>query len=281
MMNYILPASGFTIFGLEIKFYGVIMALSMLAGIIVACILAKKKLIKSDDILLLALIVLPFSVIGARAYYCIFYNHIYSFQEFFNIRQGGMAIYGGVIGGFLGMILFCLIKKNFKALGTICDIVVPCLILGQAMGRWGNFFNQEAYGNLITNPNFQWFPFGVYIESSNFTAEASQQIAAAGMSGVAGAWFNATFFYESMWNFAGFALLLVVFYKTKLTLTTTGAYLTWYGLGRMLIEGMRTDSLYVGSTNIRVSQLLSCILLVVGVTILVVNIIRRVKKRND
>lgn len=258
MNLYYLPPDGFFIGNLEIKFYGLIMAFAMLLGILLACHLAKKHKIKSDDILLLALIILPSAIVGARLYYCFFYEYSYSFKELFNLRQGGLAIYGGVIGGFVGIMIFCAIKKDRCLLGKICDIVVPCLIMGQALGRWGNFFNQEAYGNMVTNPSLQWFPFAVFIQDEN-------------------AWFQATFFYESLWNTIGLALLLFVFYKSKYTGSTTAFYLIWYGLGRVWIEGLRSDSLYIGATGIRVSQLLSAILILVGVVILVYNIIRKKK----
>lgn len=262
MKSYTPPPDGFYISGLEIKFYGIIMATAMLLGVFLACKLAKKKGIKSDDIYLLALIILPCAVIGARLYYCIFYEYDYTFKELFNIRQGGLAIYGGVIGGVIGIIIFALIKKNWKIIFTLMDICVPCLILGQALGRWGNFFNQEAYGNLITNKNLMWFPFAVFIENEN-------------------AWFQATFFYESLWNMIGFGILIFTYYKTKLTGTTTSVYLIWYGLGRTWIEGLRSDSLYIGSSSIRVSQLLSIILVLVGVAILIVNIIKARKGKQN
>ena len=259
MSLYFIPPDGFSLFGHPIKFYGVIMATAMLIGVLLACKLAKKKNVKSDDIFLLALIVLPCSIVGARLYYCIFEGG-YSFIELFQIWKGGLAIYGGVIGGIVGIVIFCLIKKNFKMLITLFDIAAPCLILGQALGRWGNFFNQEAYGNLVSNPNFQWFPYAVFIESEN-------------------AWFQATFFYESLWNLVGFVILMFAYYKTKLTGTTTSIYLIWYGLGRTLIEGLRSDSLYIGATGIRVSQLLSAILVVVGIVILAINIYKTKKRR--
>ncbi len=120
------------------------------------------------------------------------------------------------------------------------------------MGRWGNFFNQEAYGNLVTNPKWQWFPFAVKIDTFG------------GFE-----WHLATFFYESLWNVVGFVILMVIFFKTKQLGTITGAYLTYYGLGRIWIEGLRTDSLYWGP--LRVSQWLSAILVVIGLTILVYN----------
>ena len=263
MREYNPPVDGFSLFGLEIRFYGLIMAFAMLIGVLLACKLAKKRGIKSDDIYLLALIVLPCAIVGARLYYCFFYEYDYSFRELFNIKQGGMAIYGGVIGGIVGIVIFALIKKNWKILFTLMDIAAPCLILGQALGRWGNFFNQEAYGNMITNPNLQWFPFAVWIEAEN-------------------AWFQATFFYESLWNLIGFVILMFAYYKSSKTGTVAGAYLVWYGLGRTWIEGLRTDSLYLGSTGIRVSQLLSILLVVAGAIILIINIckLKKLKKEN-
>lgn len=260
MRAYNPPADGFLIGNLEIKFYGLIMAFSMLLGVLLACRLAKKKNIKSDDIFLLALIVLPCAIVGARLYYCFFYEYSYSFKELFNIRQGGLALYGGVIGGVIGIVIFALIKKNWKLIFILCDVIAPCLILGQALGRWGNFFNQEAYGNLITNPTLKWFPFAVWIESEN-------------------AWFQATFFYESLWNIIGLVILLFTYKKQEHTGTTAAAYLMWYGLGRTWIEGLRSDSLYIGSTGIRVSQLISIILVVVGVIILSINIYKSIKMR--
>ena len=186
------------------------MAFAMLVGVLLSCKLCKKKNIKSDDIVMLALFVLPCAVIGARLYYCLFYEESYTFLELFNLRQGGLAIYGGVIGGIVGILLFCLVKKDFKLFFKICDIAAPALILGQAIGRWGNFFNQEAYGNLIIGENFKWFPFGVYIEFENFTPAARQELLAAyGTYNIEGAWFQATFFYESFWNLIGFVLLLI------------------------------------------------------------------------
>lgn len=262
MNLYYIPPDGFYIGNFEIKFYGLIMALSMLFGIILASKLAKKHGIKSDDIILLALIALPCAVVGARLYYCFFYEYNYSFWELFDLRQGGLAIYGGVIGGLIGVIIFCAIKKNVKILGVICDICVPCLLLGQAIGRWGNFFNQEAYGNLITNENLQWFPFAVWIEDKR-------------------AWYQATFFYESLWNFIGVIILIKIYNSSKVTGTTTASYLIWYGIGRAFIEGLRSDSLYIGTTGIRVSQLLSIFLVIAGLVVLVVNQYKKKLRLND
>ena len=258
MKGYNPPAEGFFIGSLEIKFYGLIMAVSMLLGVLLACKLAKKRGIKSDDIFMLALIVFPCSIVGARLYYCFFYEYNYTFWELFNIRQGGLAIYGGVIGGVVGIVIYSLIKKDWKIIFILIDVCAPCLILGQALGRWGNFFNQEAYGNLITNGKYQFFPFGVWIEDEQ-------------------AWFQATFFYESVWNLIGLGILLFVYNKSKLTGTTTASYLIWYGVGRTWIEGLRSDSLYLGSTGIRVSQLLSALLIIIGLIVLAFNIYKYIK----
>lgn len=260
MKSYYIPPNSFSLFGLEVKFYGLIMALSMLAGIFLACKLCKKRGIKSDDIIMLAIIVLPCAIIGARLYYCLFYEHTYTFLELFKVWEGGLAIYGGIIGGIIGILIFCLIKKNIKILPVLFDVFVPCLILGQVIGRWGNFFNQEAYGNLVTKPSLQWFPYAVFIQDYN-------------------AWFQATFFYESLWNAIGLAILLVVYYKTKTTGLTTASYLIWEGVGRMWIEGLRSDSLYIAGTNIRVSQLLSGIMLLIGLGILIYHFVKYLLKR--
>ncbi len=260
MKGYTPPAEGFFVGSLEIKFYGLIMAVSMLLGVLLACKLAKKRGIKSDDIFMLALIVLPCAVVGARLYYCIFYEDNYTFLRLLNIREGGLAIYGGVIGGAIGIIIFALIKRDWKIIFVLMDVCVPCLILGQALGRWGNFFNQEAYGNLITNEKHQFFPYGVFISKHGINS-----------------WFQATFFYESMWNLIGLGILLFVYSKSNLTGTTTACYLIWYGIGRTWIEGLRSDSLYLGSTGIRVSQLLSILLIITGVAVFAINVYRYIK----
>lgn len=240
-------------FWFDVSWYGVIIGTGFLVAIIIACELMKERDLKKDFPFDLIWWIFPLAIIGARLYYVIFtpeYN--WTFLEILNIRSGGLAIYGGIIGGAIGLIICCLIKKQ-NILKTI-DVAAPCLILGQAIGRWGNFINQEAYGYEITNPNLQWFPIGVYIENQS-------------------GWYLATFFYESMWNLIGFFLLVILLRKCKATGVCLGGYLTYYGLGRVWIEGLRTDSLYIANTSIRVSQLLSLVLIFVGVLILIFSII--------
>lgn len=256
-MSYLM-VDGITIFGFEIKFYGMIIAFAILIGIFLSQHLAKKRGLNPDDIIILAILIIPFAILGARIYYCIFSDVSYTFKTFWDIRSGGLAIYGGVIGGIIAIIIFAMFKRDFKLIIKLFDVIAPALILGQALGRWGNFFNQEAYGNLVTDPDWQWFPFAVKIDA--FPQDE---------------WHLATFFYESVWNIIGFILIMIVFNKNKQLGTTTGFYLAYYGLGRLWIEGLRTDSLYIG--NIRVSQLISAIMIVIGISILVYNYIKKRK----
>lgn len=242
-------SSGFNIGSLRIEYYGLIMAFAMILGVIVACLNAKKRGLKSNDILILACYVLPLAVIGARIYYFIFSLDNYdSFWQIFEIWNGGLAIYGGVIGGALGVMLYCLIhKKNFFA---VTDIAAPSLILGQAIGRIGCFFAGCCYGIEVTNDAHMWFPLSTQIN---------------------GVWHYSTFFYESFWNFLVFAALMLVLYLGK-NIKEYGVvmslYFILYGIGRAWIEALRGDSLYLGA--IKVSQLLSILLIIAGVAIITV-----------
>ena len=242
-------SSGFNLGSLRIEYYGLIMAFAMILGVIVACLNGKKRGLKSNDILILACYVLPLAVIGARIYYFIFSLDNYdSFWQIFEIWNGGLAIYGGVIGGALGVMLYCLIhKKNFFA---VADIAAPSLILGQAIGRIGCFFAGCCYGIEVTNDAHMWFPLSTQIN---------------------GEWHYSTFFYESFWNFLVFAALMLVLYLGK-NIKEYGVvmslYFILYGIGRAWIEALRGDSLYLGA--IKVSQLLSILLIIAGVAIITV-----------
>ena len=241
-----LHIKSFSIFVLDIALYGVIVAIGMLAGVLLACKTCKHRNIKSDDIFVLALYCLPLAVIGARLYYVLFSNHSYTFVEILQIWQGGLAIYGGVIGGALGVVLYCLIhKRNFF---DIADIAVTSLILGQAIGRIACYFGDCCYGIEITNQSLQWFPLGTFVN---------------------GAWHYSTFFYESFCNFIVFVILLIsLTKKVKTKGVILALYLISYGAVRCVIETFRGDSLYIGA--IKVSQLLSLLLMVAGIVLLVV-----------
>ncbi len=228
----------------------------ILTGIITALLLCQreeKRLgLLQDTTLDLALRIVPCGVIGARLYYVIFNWSAFADDPLSILRiwEGGLAIYGGIIGGLAAGIWFS--RKRRIPLLTLTDLVLPGVALGQAIGRWGNYFNMEAFGRAVTNPKWQFFPVSVLIP------EDGQQV-----------WHMATFFYESAWDLMVFlALWFGVRKHAKRRGTVTLWYMLLYGLGRFFIEGLRTDSLMAG--NVRVSQLLSgCICLFAAVALVV------------
>lgn len=238
----------FGIEGFNIAWYGVIITCGMLLAGYVAARAAKKRGYSSDLIIDFMLIAMPISVICARIYYVIFKWSDYSENpaKIFAVREGGLAIYGGIIGGIICVLIFS--KKKKIPLREFLDIGAPSLILGQAIGRWGNFMNQEAFGNIITDANLQFFPYGVYIDALK-------------------EWHQATFFYESMWSLAIFIVLMIYRQKSKYKGELSAIYLIGYGIGRLFIEGLRTDSLYL-IANIRVSQVVSIIFIISGIGLL-------------
>ena len=248
-MNRLAVTNLFGIQGLNIAWYGVIIACGLLLGIWLASYRAKKRGWSSDLVLDFILLAVPLAIIGARAYYVAFEWEYFAAApaKIIAINEGGLAIYGAVIGGFLAAFLFSKAAK-FPFLKLI-DLVIPSLILGQAMGRWGNFINQEAFGALVTNPNLQFFPLAVYIQSL-------------------GEWHQATFFYESFCNTILLVITLLLGRKGVKDGTLLATYFIGYGTVRAVIEGLRTDSLYLFGT-IRISQLLSALLVLVGITLLV------------
>lgn len=241
------PPRMFSIGPLSVHFYGLIIACGLILAVIYACRRSRQFGIKEDDIIDGVLWVTPFAILCARAYYCIFQWENYASNpiSMLYIWEGGLAIYGGVIGGILTAIIFC--KVNKFSLIKLLDLAMPSLLLGQIIGRWGNFMNQEAFGNLITDPKLQFFPYGVYIESL-------------------GEWHQATFFYESAANLMLFILMMIVARKVKKDGWMVVMYFAGYGTIRFFIEGLRADSLYL-IPGIRVSQLLSLVLICAGLII--------------
>ena len=246
------PPRGFTLGSLDIRFYGIIIAVGLLLAVIYGLKRGKQFGIREDDILDGILGIVPFAIICARAYYCIF-----SWQEFADnpisvlyIWQGGIAIYGGVIGAFLGVVVLCLIKKI--KLPAVLDLVCLGFLIGQCIGRWGNFMNREAFGAETES----FFRMGLY-------------------DSVAGIWhyYHPTFLYESLWNLLGFVALHFLSKKRQYDGQIALGYVAWYGLGRTLIEGLRMDSLMLG--NFRVSQLLAAVSCFAAATALVVLAFRK------
>ena len=237
----------FGIEGFNIAWYGVIIGFGMVLATCVAAWHAQKAGYKSDLIIDFVLFAVPIAIICARIYYVIFEWEYYSqdLSRIFAIREGGLAIYGGVIGGVVTAIVFCKIQK-FPLL-KLMDFAMPSLLLGQIIGRWGNFTNQEAFGNLITNPDLQFFPYGVFIDDLQ-------------------EWHQATFFYESAANLVLFVIMMIVARRAKKDGWMTVLYLVGYGAIRCFIEGLRADSLYL-IPGVRVSQVLSAVLIVVGLGI--------------
>ena len=280
-MNKVLQISGFNIFGFEVRFYGILIAIAFLVGMFLAINFCKKKGYDENLPYQLILIIFPTAIIGARFGYVLFHLESYpTFLSMLKIWEGGLMIYSGILFAVVALGIFCYIKKiNFI---DILDMLAPILILGQAIGRWGNFFNQEAYGSLVTNQNLQWFPFSVWIEKANFTTEATSQVieffGETAYQNMSGAWFNATFFYESFWCLGGFVLLFLLFRKTNTKGLCTATYLTYYGFERFFVEMLRTDSLYLGS--LKVSVLISGLIFVGGLTYLIYILTKRHKQKN-
>ncbi|MBE5960172.1 MAG: prolipoprotein diacylglyceryl transferase [Lachnospiraceae bacterium] len=248
-MNPYVVKDLFGIKGLNIAWYGVIIGVGLLAGVAVAVWRANKKGLKADLIYDYTLWAMPVAVIGARGYYVLFQWDYYKehLSKIAMITEGGLAIYGAVIASILVAVLFC--RRNKISFLLFANLTIPCLALGQAIGRWANFVNQEAYGRLITEERLQFFPYAVYIE------RASE-------------WHQATFFYESIWCILLFFALLLLGSRDDTLKYTFSAYCIGYGIGRFLIEGLRTDSLYIGGT-IRVSQLVSVLLIFLGTAVAV------------
>ena len=248
------PSQGFTIPGtqFEIKWYGVIIAVGVLLAVLYAMRRAKEFGLTGDDILNMLLVGLPCAIVGARLYYVIFeWDRFFGagipWYQFLNIREGGLAIYGGVIGASLALILYCgLSKKRRAKMLPSFDIIGLGLLIGQAIGRWGNFFNREAHGGVTDS----FLRMGII--------ENGQLI-----------YVHPTFLYESLWNLIGLVLIHFLSKKRKFDGQVFLYYIIWYGLGRAWIEGLRTDSLYWGP--FRVSQVLAAVscLLAVGVLLYV------------
>lgn len=245
------PPYSFNLFGLEIYFYGVIIALGFILAALYCAKRAKEFGLSSDELYELVIWLIPTCIIGARLYYVLFKldYFIANPNKIFALRDGGLAIYGGIIAGIIVGIIWCRAKKI--RVFAVADLTAFGLLIGQSVGRWGNFINREAFGAQteifcrmgLTVPGFET----LYV--------------------------HPTFLYESLWNFFGLIVLHIWSKKGKRKYDGQifWLYILWYGLGRAWIEGLRSDSLYIGSTDIRVSQLLAIVSAVVSLVILIIN----------
>lgn len=257
------------IFGFKIAYYGMIIAIGMLSGLAISLHVAKKEKDNPDDYYDFALWAIVMALLGARVYYVIFSWDDYknNLLEILNFRAGGLAIYGGVIAAVLTLIVFVKVKK--KNFFQMADVGACGLILGQAIGRWGNFFNCEAFGG-YTDGLFAMRILRSKVNPGTITEElnaAMQQyhpdIAASYIQ------VHPTFLYESLWNLAVLAIMLLVRKHRRYRGEMFTIYLLGYGVGRFWIEGLRTDQLLIGSTNLAVSQLLSAVIVVVALGMLI------------
>ena len=271
-LNIVLEHVGkeITILGFSIHFYGIIIALGFLAGLAMAMHEAKRTEQNPEDYLDYMLWMVIPAIIGARLYYVIFSWEDYkdNFLSIFAVRQGGLAIYGGVIAAVLVLIIFCKIRR--KSFFLMADTMVMGLLIGQIMGRWGNFFNREAFGGYTDGLFAMQIPIA---DASYTTPELLQKAVTIG--GIDYIQVQPTFLYEGLWNLA--VLLLIFFFwrkKKKFDGELLCVYLAGYGLGRCWIEGMRTDQLLLGSTSIPVSQVLAGVLAIIGISVIVVKRIR-------
>lgn len=249
----------------EIRWYGIIIVTGIILAFLYACYRAKHEGISFDHMIDITLFTVVFAVIGARAYYVLTSLDQYdSFLDMIAIWNGGLAIYGGIIAGAITIFVVCKIKK--LSFVKVLDLAAPAVMIGQIIGRWGNFFNGEAYGGVVYEGSPLYF-LRMGISPHNIE----------GIKGMA--YVHPTFFYESMWNLVGFALIHFLYKKKKFDGQIVLMYLTWYGFGRMLIEGLRTDSLYVGV--FRISQVVGFLCFVGGSVALIFNLARAYRKKKD
>lgn len=236
----------FNIFGIAIKWYGILIASGMLIGAILAIMESRRTNFDENYILDVILVSIPSAIVGARLYYVILEWNYYksNLSEIFAIRNGGLAIHGGIIAAVIAAFIYTRIK-NIKFL-RVADICAPSIILGQAIGRWGNFLNQEAFGGSVTKEFISHFP--KFIQNQML---------------ISGVYHHPTFLYESCWDILVFVFLIAYRRKNKITGTVFFIYLALYSLGRFFIEGLRTDSLMIG--NLRMAQVVSVVFILISV----------------
>ena len=261
-MTLTISPVAFKLGNLSVKWYGVIMAVAIILAVSMAIVEGRKRQIESDDFMDLLLWAVPIGYVGARIYYVIFEWNYYSqhLDQIIAIWNGGIAIYGGLLAGLAVLLVFC--YKRMLPPFLMLDVITPGVMAAQILGRWGNFINQEAHGGPTT------LAFLQSLHLPNFIISQMK---------IGGIYYQPTFLYESFFNLIG--LLIILFLRHKKHLFKQGEifmlYLAWYSVVRFFVEGMRTDSLYLMG-SIRVSQMLSVILLIVVICLFIYR--RRVVK---
>lgn len=253
-----------SIFGFDIAYYGIIIGIGMMAGIVVAVLEAKRTKQNTDNYIDLAIYGILSAIVGCRIYYVIFEWDYYKdhLLDIFNLRQGGLAIYGGIIGAVICVIIYSKIKK--LSVWRLCDTACLGLVTGQIIGRWGNFVNMEAFGGYTDN----LLAMQVNVNEAYYTTPEllSQAVT---VDGIQYMQVHPTFLYESLWN-VGVLILLLLFRKhKKFEGEVFVLYIVGYALGRFWIEGLRTDQLLIPGIGLPVSQVLSAVIVIVGVIYIV------------
>lgn len=260
----------------RIALYGCMIALGMMLGILMAAQVAKKTGQSPDNYWDISVWLIIFSLIGARIYYVIFFWDAYkdNLLQIFNFRAGGLAIYGGVIGGILTAYVYCLIKKKF--LPEILDTAVYGLLVGQIIGRWGNFFNREVFGGYTDGLLAMRLPISM-VRDRDITPELAAHIA----DGTNYIQVHPTFLYEGLWNLGLLILLLLFLKHRRFKGEIFFLYLAGYGIGRAWIEAIRTDQLYIGSTSVPVNMIMGIVLAAAAILAIVLISTRQKKNGND
>lgn len=269
--------SSVRIFGLEIAFYGILIAIAILLAVILSIRRAKKTGQKTGDYYDLAIIGILAAIVGARLYYVIFSLDYYIAHplQIFDIRGGGLAVYGGIIGGFLAGFIVCRVKKISYL--QVLDTVAPTIALGQAIGRWGNFFNREAFGDYTDS----LFAMQIRLDSVGGVVTDNIREHMVHINGIDYIQVHPTFLYESFWCLLLFVLIMVFRRYQQYHGEVLLWYLCGYGLERAVVEGLRTDSLMIGSSGIAVSQLLSAVLFAASLVILIVQRVRIIRRKKE
>lgn len=249
----------------SIAYYGIVIALGMVLAIMCIIYRAKSCGDNDEDFLDVTIWTIIFGVIGARLYYVIFSWDYYSqnLADIINLRNGGLGIYGGILAGIIAAYIGCK-KKNIRFL-HFADVVIPGVLIGQIMGRWGNFFNREAFGQYTDGLFAMQLPVNAVRSRSDITVEMLAH--AASINGDSYIQVHPTFLYESCFNIAVLILILFLSKRVKFDGELFFIYMFMYGAGRFFIEGLRTDQLTIGATGIAISQVVAVAMMVAAITL--------------
>lgn len=247
----------FSIKGYDIYYYGLIICSAIMIALCVACIYSKKRGYGSDMPLNIALVVVPTGILGARLFSVLFDGSL-EFSDFFNFRTGGLSIIGAIICGGLALLIYCLIKRDFDIFKYF-DVLVVALILAQAIGRWGNYFNQELYGHpLNIDAHFARFPLFIEID---------------------GTYYMALFFYEFCFNLMGFFMLTNVYFNSVKNGYTTSLYLVYYGIVRTVLEPLREPQFILMWNGLQISRLISFAMIFIGLILYIIISVRLARSK--